>query len=204
MSHHRWHGGTSDFVARLSDAERELAELRSNVEKLQAHIAGREEVQEDIGRDALTQALNQTGAQSLLEAFTRDARDYVLIMFSVDDLTELNEHFGRSVGDNILDAFAATLRQFFQEQELIRWSGNKFVTVMRGTALMAARLIAEEALVAMADRRLKLRGSGEWIGVVTASAGIVVSQNETITEVLERARANVLAAAALGGNKLKG
>lgn len=199
-----WPKATSDFVARLSDAERELAELRSNVATLQNQIGGVDDLRGHVDRDDLTQALNQRGAQDVLEKLTSDGRTYVLIMFSLDDLAEINERFGRSVGDNVLNAFASTLRQVFQEQELIRWSGNEFVTVMKDIALTPARLLAEEALATLEARRLKLRGSGEWIGIVTASAGIVVGQSEMTAVVLERARANVLSAAASGGNRLEG
>lgn len=199
-----WPKATSDFVTRLSDAERELAELRSNVAKLQLQIGGADDLREHVDRDGLTHALNQRGAQEMLEKLTSDGRNYVVIMFSLDDLVELNERYGRSVGDNVLNALASTLRQVFQEQELIRWSGNEFVTVMKDTALTPARLLAEEALAILEARRLKLRGSGEWIGVVTASAGIEIGHSEMAAVVLERARGNMLSAAASGGNSVEG
>lgn len=199
-----WPKATSDFVSRLSDAERELAELRSNVAKLQAQIGGADDLRGHVDRDGLTQALNQRGAQEVLEKLTSDGRNYVIIMFGLDDLVELNERFGRSVGDNVLNALASTLRQVFQEQELIRWSGNEFVTVMKDTALTPARLLAEEALATLEARRLKLRGSGEWIGIVTASAGIATGHSEMAAVVLERARGNMLSAVASGGNRLEG
>jgi len=199
-----WPQTASDFVTRLSDAERELAELRNNVAKLQAHIEGKVDERSNTGRDVLTRSLNRDGAQDLLRRLTNDGRSYVIIMFGLDDLDELNEKFGRSVGDNILNALAATLRDFFPEQELVRWSGNKFVTILKDTAIMQARVLADEALVAMAERRLRLRDSGEWVGVVTASAGIVVGQHELTEDVLERARANLISASEAGGNQVCG
>lgn len=199
-----WPRATSDFVTRLSNAERELAELRGNVAKLQNHIGGASEQQGPVDRDGLTQALNQDGAQEVLEKLTGDGRHHAIIMFSLDDLVALNARFGRSVGDNVLNALASTLRQVFREQELIRWSGNEFVIVMNDTTLMPARLLAEEALAVLEARRLKLRGSGEWIGMVTASAGIVAGQGETTSVVLDRARTQMLSAATSGGNRVEG
>jgi diguanylate cyclase len=199
-----WPAATSEFLSRLADAERELAELRSNVAKLQERIDNKADGGWDEGRDTLTQALNRDGAHDLLRKLTSDGRSYIIIMFALDNLADLNAKHDRSVGDNILSALASTLRDFFQEQELIRWAGNQFIVVLRETPLMHARVMAEEALLAMSQRRLKLRGTGEWIGVVTASAGIVVGHREITTDVLELARANLVSASEAGGNRVKG
>lgn len=204
MQAEEWPKAAGDFIARLSDAERELAELRSHVAKLQYQIGGADDLRVQVDRDGLTQALNRCGAQDVIKQLTSDGGKYVMIMFSLDDLIELNERFGRSVGDNVLNALASTLRQIFQEQELIRWSGNEFVIVIRGSTLTPARLLAEDALATLETRRLKLRGSGEWIGIVTASAGIVMGHNETTTVVLERVRTNLLSASVSGGNRVEG
>lgn len=199
-----WPNASSDFLMRLSDAERELADLRTNLAMLQARVDAKEGDATSNGRDSLTRSLDREGSQNLLQNLTTDGRSYVIIMFGLDDIEELNEKYGRSVGDNIINALASTLREHFQEQELVRWSGNQFITILKDTAIMQARIIAEEALLAMSQRRLRLRDTGEWVGVVTASAGIVVGQHELTTDVLERARANLLAASEAGGNQIKG
>jgi diguanylate cyclase len=199
-----WPTATSEFVMRLSDAERELTELRNNLAELQARVDRKELDSSNNSRDLLTRSLDRDGSQDLLRRLTTDGRSYVIIMFGLDNIEELNNKYGRSVGDNIINALAATLREHFQEQELVRWSGNQFVTILKDTAIMQARVIAEEALLAMSQRRLRLRDSGEWVGVVTASAGIVVGQHELTTDVLERARANLLSASEAGGNQIKG
>ena len=199
-----WPEGIGEFLNRLAGAERELAELRSNVAKLQARIDGKADDGPDQGRDTLTQALNRVGAHDLLRNLTSDGRSYIIIMFGLDNLADLNAKYDRSVGDNILSALASTLRDFFQEQELIRWAGNQFVVVLRETPLIHARVMAEEALLAMSQRRLRRRGTGEWIGVVTASAGLVVGHREITTDVLELARANLESASEAGGNRVKG
>lgn len=198
-----WPNASSEFLMRLSDAERDLAELRANLAKLQARVDGKEADTPSNSRDSLTKSLDRDGSQNLLRKLTTDGRSYVIIMFGLDDIEEFNEKYGRPVGDNIINALAATLREHFPEQELVRWSGNQFITILKDTAVMQARVIAEEALLAMSQRRLRLRDTGEWVGVVTASAGIVVGQHELTTDVLERARANLLSASEAGGNQIK-
>ncbi|MEO7680847.1 MAG: diguanylate cyclase [Sphingomonas sp.] len=199
-----WPSGTGDLVARLSVAERDLAELRDEFLTLRNAIGVPGPQRVDVGHDELTRALNQTGARRVLEPLAQNGRSYVLMMFIIDDLIGINNRLGRPVGDNVLNAFAATLREVFPGVELIRWTGNEFVIVTSDLAMSAARLLAEDALAALRDRRLKLRGTGEWIGTVTASMGIVVSQGEAPEALLSRARANALSAAASGGDQIKG
>ena len=199
-----WPTSTSGLIARLADAERDLAELRDDFVTLRNAIGVPGAARADVGHDELTQALNQMGARRVLDPLARQGRTYVLMMFVIDDLIGINNRFGRPVGDNVLNAFAATLREGFPGVELIRWTGNEFVVVAADLALMAARALAEDALAALRERRLKLRGTGEWIGTVTASAGIVVGHGEAPEALLAQARMHALSAAALGGNQIKG
>jgi diguanylate cyclase len=198
-----WPKGTDDLVVRLSDAERELADLRDAFRTLRDEVAGAGRHAEDAD-DEVVQALDQSGARQILNPLIVNGRPYVMMMFSIDDLAGINERFGRTVGTNVLSAFAATLREVFPEAELIRWTGNEFMIVTTGYISKVARLMAEEALAALRARRLKLRGSGEWIGPVTASAGIVVGQGEPLDAVLSRVRASKQEAAAQGGGMVGG
>ncbi len=203
-----WPREADRFITRLSDAERQLAEVREEIARLRTRIGGEKPgpltESDDMGRDPLTQALDQSGAQRVLNQLVDYKRDYVLLMFGLDDLIGINERYGRPVGDNVLNAFTATLSEIFPRQELIRWTGNEFVIVMKDTGSTAVRLLAEEALAAMRARRLKLRGSGLAIGVVTASAGMVLGRDEPATIVLDNARERLLEAAARGGNRVEG
>lgn len=182
---------TDDFASRLSLAEQELVILRGEMTKLLFKFEGRIGGLEKPDRDELTEALDQRGGQRVLDDLAESGRDYLLIMFSLDNIVDINARHTRDVGNNVLSALAGTLRQVFPEQELIRWTGNEFIVVMRDTTHTAARMLTDEALTAMSSRRFKLRGNGEWIGVITASAGIAMGKGEETTAVLDLARANV-------------
>ena len=186
------------LVARLTDAERELADLRRDVAKLQANLGSLSEQRIDPTRDTATQALTSEGARTLFARLGEQNRAYVMMIFSVADLSNINERFGHPVGDNVLSAFVANLRQVLKNEEIIRWTGNEFMVVVTDVALANARLLAEEVLAAFATRRLKLRGSGEWIGKVTGSAGIVVGQGADQAAALIQARAKLYRATIKG------
>ena len=199
-----WPIGASGLIVRLTDAERDLAELRDEFQLLRDAIGVPSSHRADVNYDDLTRALNQTGASRVLQQLTENGRSYVIVMFIIDNLSGINNKFGHAVGDNVLNAFAATLRDAFPEVELIRWAGNEYIIAAADLATAAARSLAEDALAALGVRHLKLRGTGEWIGTVTASAGIVVGQREAPEALVARARENALSAAALGGNQIKG
>jgi len=192
------------IVARLAQAERELADLRGELARLRDAITGGAPRVAGHERDGLTAALDQAGGERLFREFALSGRSYVMILFGIDGLVGINARYGRSVGNNVLSAFAATLRESFPDEELIRWSGNEFIVVLRDVALTMARALAEEALDAFHARRLKLRGSGDVIGPLTASAGIVVGKGDETTASIEQARANLAAGAAAGGRDVYG
>jgi len=192
------------LVTRLSDAERELADLRGELARLRDAITGGAPRVAGHERDGLTAALDQAGGERLFREVALSGRAYVMILFGIDGLVGINARYGRSVGNNVLSAFAATLRESFPDEELIRWSGNEFIVVLRDVALTMARALAEEALDAFHARRLKLRGSGDVIGPLTASAGIVVGKGDETTASIEQARANLAAGAAAGGRDVYG
>jgi diguanylate cyclase len=152
----------------------------------------------------LARAADQDRAWQVLERLAQRNSTYLLMVFSVDDLAGINNRFGRGVGDNVLSAFAATLQQAFPEQEVIRWTANEFIVIATDLPTMSARLLVEDVLIAFNARRLKLRGTGAWIGPVTASVGIVANQDDGLKAALARARANALLAAAQGGNRSEG
>jgi diguanylate cyclase len=199
-----WPKGTGDLLTRLSDAERELAELRNEFLVLRNAIGIPGQRRADTDGDALTNSLSRGEALQILERIANESSTYLLLMFSIDDLVGINNRYGRQVGDNVLNAFAATLQQTFPGEELIRWNGNEFIILATDLVKTSARLLIEDALAALKARRLKLRGTGEWIGTITASAGIAVSQGEEPEVVLERARENALSAAAQGGDRFQG
>ena len=193
----------TDFIDRLSDAERELAALRSEVVQLRDNIVPAPPP-ESKDRDNLTQALNRSGARDVMARAGAGGEEHVVVAFSVDALEAINDRYGRAVGDNILNAFAATLQQTFAEEELIRWSGNEFVFITRGMPISTVRLLTEQALASFAARRLRLRGSGEPIGTVTASAGIAIGAAGGQEGSLIAARANAALGASHGGNQVEG
>ncbi|PZO78210.1 MAG: hypothetical protein DI632_06940 [Sphingomonas hengshuiensis] len=186
------------LALRIAATERDIATLRDQMAALRALLPG-----SDAEHDNLTNALNQTGAQRILDQIGQQDRRFVVLVFGIDRLVNINREFGHSVGDNILNAFAAKLQKIFPEQEAIRWGGNEFIVVIPGQTITAVRVAAEEVLQLLAERNFRLRGSGASIGQVTASAAVVPDHVGKFEEILREARAKIEAAVAAGGNRVE-
>lgn len=190
------------IAERLATTERDVAQLREQVAALLATVERGHGGMVDAEHDELTHALNQTGARRVLDKIAAQDQRYVLVMFGIDRLVAINRQYGNSVGDNILNAFANKLSNTFPEHEAIRWAGNEFIVAIPGQTRSAVLAQAEEALLLLERRKFKLRGSGEAIGKVTASAAMVADQNNDVQWVIEEARAKLQGAMLAGGNRV--
>lgn len=190
-------------VARLAKAERELAELKEQFAALRVAVQADTPAIPDQEHDGLTNALTQMGARRMLDQLGISNRRFVVLIFSIDGLVGINRDFGNSVGDNVLNAFASKLKTIFSDQEPIRWAGNEFVVVVPDRTVTAVRTLAEEVLTLIETRKFRLRGSGEWIGTITASAAIVPDQNESMDKILNRGREKLDNAIRQGGNRIE-
>jgi len=172
------------LIARISKTERDLEELAGNIAGLRSRM---EPGETDDRIDPLTGVTSRTGARAMVERLASEPHGYVLAACSLDDLEGINERYGRSVADNVLRAFVATLRQACEGTEVVRWQGNLFLVVLRGRPLSTLAGMMEDARVAMRERTLRLRGSGEPIGAVTMSGGVAVGVGVPLEDVLVRA-----------------
>lgn len=187
------------LIARIAKTESDLAELSGSIANLRVRI---ESVPQSDDVDQLTGVMSRAGARTLIEGLPSESHGYVVAACSMDDLEGVNERYGRSVADNVLRAFVATLRQSAEGAEIIRWQGNLFVVIMRGRPLSMVVGMLEDARGAMQARTLRLRGTGEPIGVVTMSAGVAVGIGVPMHETFDRAEALRMTAADGIGNRI--
>lgn len=198
--------GSSDatvLATRVAATERELTALRDQIAALRALVLSQIGQGDDAEHDRLTHALSPVGARRILDQIGQQDRRYVVLMFSIDRLVAINREFGHSVGDNVLNAFAAKLKRTFPDQEAIRWGGNEFIVVIPGQTTTAVAALAEEVLGLLEQRNFRLRDTGASIGKVTASAAVVSDHVGDIDIILREARAKIEAAASSGGNRVE-
>lgn len=192
------------MIDRLARAEQQLGDMRTEIADLRGRL--RESDRADAGADIdpLTDVHTRRGSAAAMAGLETHPMGYAVALCACDGLEDINERYGRAVGDNVLRAMASTLGRACPEHEVVRWSGNEFVVAMTGVSLSIARTMLHDARASMAARTFRLRGSGELIGTITMSAGLAAGRAEPAEDVIARARAQAAEASLAGGNAVRG
>ncbi|MGR5275794.1 diguanylate cyclase domain-containing protein [Vibrio rotiferianus] len=152
----------------LLEVEKRLAESELDQEKLRFQIAifwiaiSAVVLAFAVSRVLVTQRKNQELQQlSLLDPLTQlhnrryyydqidhphqlDAQTpYRVVLFDIDNFKKVNDVHGHEAGDRILEGFSERLRLHLRTQELlIRWGGEEFLMLLKGTDDLPKRLEA--------------------------------------------------------------
>ncbi|CAH1577676.1 tetratricopeptide repeat-containing diguanylate cyclase [Vibrio rotiferianus] len=152
----------------LLEVEKRLAESELDQEKLRFQIAifwiaiSAVVLAFAVSRVLVTQRKNQELQQlSLLDPLTQlhnrryyydqidhphqlDAQTpYRVVLFDIDNFKKVNDVHGHEAGDRILEEFSERLRLHLRSQELlIRWGGEEFLMLLKGTDDLPKRLEA--------------------------------------------------------------
>ena len=125
--------------------------------------------------DALTGAANgrcfyeATAAEAGRAA--RDARPLTLAYLDLDDFKQVNDHYGHTVGDDVLVTLSERLRDSVRSADPVaRLGGEEFALLLPETDLPGALAVAERARSAFSGGGVQLR-SGIFL-TVTASFGV--------------------------------
>ncbi len=93
-------------------------------------------------KDGLTMALGRNAYMSVVEEIDADFQQYIqgegisLLVFDINGLKHVNDHFGHSAGDSCIRDAYESIRQFFPLQELYRIGGDEFVILSKKTQLL--------------------------------------------------------------------
>ncbi len=83
--------------------------------------------------------------------------DLLFFLVDIDQFKAVNDELGHHAGDNVLAQIQERLQQVFRESDyLVRWGGEEFLAVTRGTPRSDAGEIAERARNAFANRTFAL------------------------------------------------
>ncbi len=163
--------------ARLTDSRSRLAASLEQVQKLASH-------------DELTGILNRRSLMAALErARMRAERSgalFSLAMIDLDHFKRINDTHGHAAGDEVLRAFAATVRAAMRATDVFgRFGGEEFVLILAGDTPASALKAMERIRAAVAAR--------DWSEiapdlVLTLSVGIASHcKGQTIEKLLHRA-----------------
>lgn len=106
--------------------------------------------------DPLTGLLNRRFVnehkKSLIEGHARSGASLTVAIVDIDHFKSINDNYGHSAGDEVLVAFASTMRDLLRKCDVIaRWGGEEFIVIFPHTAQTQAVLALERVRAALAS-----------------------------------------------------
>jgi len=86
-----------------------------------------------------------------------DDADLIFFLIDIDHFKQVNDQYGHGAGDAVLSQMRDRLRGIFRESDyVIRWGGEEFLAVARGTRRDRAADLAERVRMAVAGKQFAL------------------------------------------------
>ncbi len=125
-------------------------------------------------------------AQSM-ESYHKSKNSFSILVIDLDHFKEINDSYGHSCGDFVLQALSEHFQKFVRSSDAIaRWGGEEFLMLLGDTTLEDARLIGERLRLSIDE----LEVSYNTIPVhVTATIGVATysAKDWHVDELIERA-----------------
>jgi diguanylate cyclase (GGDEF)-like protein len=155
--------------------------------------------------DALTGLPNSRAAQDTLRRMVaqaaRTGQELTVALIDLDHFKRVNDTYGHPIGDDVLAAVGATLKETVRESDFTaRLGGEEFLALFPATDIANGKIAAEALRVALSN--IKLR-SVEW--PITASIGLAASPAHAVdaTGVLRLADRALYTAKSNGRNRIE-
>ena len=169
------------FLGRLSAAQQEIKNLRSQLER--AHVAAT--------LDSLTQVFNRNAFTRLLEQTLSSQHDGVaLVILDIDHFKQFNDQYGHPLGDRVLQHVGQLLRETLPARGIAaRYGGEEFCIILRDCFdTETAHSFADQLRLKIQSLRIKVRRTDEVLDTITASFGYSLAHpDDTMESLLTRA-----------------
>jgi diguanylate cyclase (GGDEF)-like protein len=167
-----------------------------------ANVGLREILRYQAFRDALTGLYNRRFLQEALDLELRRAARRCLpvafVMLDVDGFKKVNDAYGHTAGDSLLQALATLLQSKIRASDVLcRYGGDEFCIVMPETSLENAAIRGDECRSAV--KLLSIEWEGKILAGITISLGVAAFPSCPTSDVLFREADSALYSAKTSG-----
>lgn len=153
--------GADDLVGRL---------LRGVTTAAHENAARIERLVDAAERDPLTGIRNRRGFLDSAKQILRGRSNAVLALIDIDHFKRINDRFGHAIGDEVLKAVAAAMREVCRDTDTLgRYGGEEFAVLLQGIGEDHALPAAERLRRAVSSVSLRV---GDQTITPTASVGV--------------------------------
>ncbi len=149
-----------------------------------------QERMDDAFIDPLTDLGNrrygESQLESLLEAARAQDKALGIVFIDVDHFKNVNDTYGHRTGDAVLRMVGQNLAHGLRGTDVpIRWGGEEFLAILPGVTPEALRFVAERLRMLVEHSWLEVEG--EQLRVTISAGAVMVADDETVEQALDRA-----------------
>lgn len=123
--------GADDFAYKPCSAKTIERRLINAMERSLSYES-RQTLHEDACRDYLTGLLNRRGLNAAVRIMKKEDAPMAVFLFDIDNLKQVNETLGHSLGDHLLKKFGDLLHARTRSNDILaRFGGDEFLVIMR-------------------------------------------------------------------------
>lgn len=166
---------TREMENRTKSLEKELQKSSDQVSELRTKL-------DNVHKESLTDPLTGIANRKAFDLALAEAEEQAslggtavsLLLCDIDHFKKFNDSWGHQTGDHVLRLVASCLSENVKGRDTAaRYGGEEFGVVLRGTALNDAVHVAEQIRQSVEGRRLVKKSTGEVLGTITISIGVV-------------------------------
>lgn len=159
--------------------------------------------------DGLCHIYNRYYLDKMLEHHIETARQQrsclAVIMLDIDNFKLVNDRYGHTVGDIVLQQVAATISESIRENDTCgRYGGEEFLVVLNNTSRSHAFEAANRIRTKIAEKIINIKLADSFSVSVTVSGGVSYFQEtDSIQDLIQRADQGLYLAKRSGKNCIK-
>lgn len=167
-------------------------------------------IEEMATTDKLTRLLNRHAfeilATKLYAEQQREPRPFCVLLVDIDHFKAINDSYGHTAGDGVLQAVAQLLQGRLRSSDLaVRWGGEEFLLLLKACHANETRFMAEALRAAVVAAPIALPGADSPAIAVSISIGLACHDGtESIETLIGRADKALYAAKQAGRNCVAG
>lgn len=181
--------------SKLHDSMTQIEELQNSIEAIRF-----QSLTDELTGISNRKCFDQSFSAALEQA--RESGTFVsLLLCDIDHFKAFNDTHGHQTGDQVLRLVGQTLKSNIKGRDIAaRYGGEEFAIILPDTDLNSAVRVAEHIREAVRNKELIKRSTGENLGRVTMSLGVVTNKGSDTTDAMIH-RADICLYAAKGDGR---
>ncbi len=188
--------GAHDYVVRPVERNELKARIRTQVRKkrFQERLRASYEISLSMAlTDALTGLYNrrylEVHLEKLLQKNREDKKYLAVLLMDIDYFKKVNDTHGHGVGDEVLQIFAARLKEKLRSVDTVaRYGGEEFVVILPDVSKARAYQVTDRLRMAIANEPIRCNTPEGYLEITTSLGGVIIGPEPCgVLEALERA-----------------